>query len=143
MAEVIGLASAIASLVTLAAQITLLSYDYISDIKNASKAQKMYLQEMSALTDVLLRIEEAVGSWKAQDLLNRPALFSNGVIEECQNHLSALKASLEGHVKENKRLKKLKSTLIWPFEEKELKQNVEILHRFHGIFADAISVETL
>jgi hypothetical protein len=143
MAEVIGLASAIASLVTLAAQITQLSYDYISDIKNASKAQKMYLQEVSALTDVLLRIEEAVGSWKAQDLLNRPALFSNGVIEECQNHLSVLKASLEGRVEENKRLKKLKSTLIWPFEEKELKQNIEILHRFRGIFADAISAETL
>jgi hypothetical protein len=143
MAEVIGLASAIASLVTLAAQITQLSYDYISDIKNASKAQKMYLQEVSALTDVLLRIEEAVGSWKAQDLLNRPALFSNGVIEECQNHLSVLKASLEGRVEENKRLKKLKSTLIWPFEEKELKQNIEMLHRLRGIFADAISAETL
>jgi len=43
MAEGIGFASAIAGLVAHAAQITQLSYDYNSDIKNASKAWKLYL----------------------------------------------------------------------------------------------------
>jgi len=57
--------------------------------------------------------------------------------------LSLLKATLEGHVVEKKRLRKLKSTLVWPFEGKELKQNIEMLHRYSGIFADAISAETL
>jgi hypothetical protein len=58
MAEAIGLAASIAGLLTLVGQVTALSYA-LSDIRNASKSQKLYLQEISALTEVL-RIEQAV-----------------------------------------------------------------------------------
>jgi hypothetical protein len=91
MAGVLGLASAIASLVTLPAQITQQSYGYISDIRNASKSQKMYLQKVTALTDVLLRIEEAVEESTAHSSLNRWTAYTNEVIKECQKHLSGLK----------------------------------------------------
>jgi hypothetical protein len=112
-------------------------------IKNASKSRKIYLQEVAALTDVLLRIEEAVEESTAHSSLNRRTVYTNEAIKECRKHLSGLKARLEDHVDERKKLGRLKSTLVWPFVEKELKQNIEMLHRFRGIFADAMTAETL
>ncbi len=143
MAEVLGIASAIASLVTIAAQITTLSYGYISDIKSASKSQKAYLRELSALTDVLLRVDQALESTRAQKVLNRAAAFSSGVMEECQKQLSDLKTTLERHVMEDGRLKRLKSTLIWPFEEKEVKSHIDMIHKYRSIFADTMAADIL
>jgi len=74
---------------------------------------------------------------------SRWTAYTNEVIKGCQKHLSGLKARLEDHVDEGKEFGRLKSTLVWPFEEKELKQNIEMLHRFRGIFADAMTAETL
>jgi hypothetical protein len=87
----------------------------------------MYLQEVTALTDVLLRIEEAVEESTAHSSLNRWTAYTNEVNKGCQKHLGGLKARLEDHVDEGK----------------ELKQNIEMLHRFRGIFADAMTAETL
>ena len=60
MAELLALPSAIASLVTLLGQVSKLSYDFFSDVRNATKSQKMFLQEISALTQVFLQMEDAL-----------------------------------------------------------------------------------
>ncbi|KAE8555567.1 hypothetical protein TMatcc_002826 [Talaromyces marneffei ATCC 18224] len=60
MAEVLGLLSSIATLVELSAKIAGLSYSYAREVKNAPKTQKQYLQEVSALIEVLYRVEQAV-----------------------------------------------------------------------------------
>ena len=60
MAEVVGLAASIASLIQITAQITQLSYSYVRDIKSAPKTQKQYLQEVAAFTEVLFRVDQAL-----------------------------------------------------------------------------------
>ncbi|GMG15260.1 unnamed protein product [Aspergillus oryzae] len=60
MAEIIGLVASIGSLVQIAGQITKLSYSYVSDIKSAPKTQKHYLQEVSALTEVIEQADEGL-----------------------------------------------------------------------------------
>lgn len=134
MAEVIGLAASIASLVQIAGSITKLSYNYISDVKNASKAQKQYLQEVSALTDVLFRAEQAVQETEVTGLVPpRPASLTENVIDDCYEELSMIHLVLE------KRLRRF----IWPFQEKELKKHIETLHRFRSIFSDFVSANIL
>lgn len=134
MAEVVGLAASIASLLQIAGQITQLSYSYVSDIKSAPKTQKQYLQEVSAFTDILFRAEQAIQDAEATGLLpSRPASLNDDVLKDCHKNLSALHLDLE------KRLRRL----LWPFQEKELKKHIDILHRFRAIFADFLSTNIL
>ena len=127
MAEVIGLASAIAGLVTLIGQVTKLSYVFLSDIRGASKSQKLYLQEVSALTEVLLRIEQSL---EVQELgVVRPSI-STKALQDCQELLGSLKTRLEKATESNSRIEKLKSSVKWPFDENEVKKLVGMLHRY-------------
>ena len=127
MAEAIGLASAIAGLVTLVGQVAKLSYIFLSDVRGASKSQKLYLQEISALTEVLLRVEQAIDVQGLRDI--RPSSISTEALQECHELLKALKTSLEKATEGTNRFEKFKSSLKWPFEEKEVKNLVEMLHR--------------
>jgi hypothetical protein len=127
MAEAIGLASAIAGLLTLIGQVTKLSYIFLSDIRSASKSQKLYLQEVSALTEVLLRIEQSL---EVQELgVVRPSI-STKALQDCQELLGSLKTSLEKATESSSRIEKLKSSIKWPFDENEVKKLVERLHRY-------------
>jgi hypothetical protein len=134
MAEVVGLAASIASLLQIAAQITHLSYAYLSDVKNAPKTQKRYLQEVSALVDVLFRVEQAVTEAESTGLVpSRPPSLPDAVLLDCQTQLSALRLDLEKRVRR----------LLWPFQEKELKKHIESLSRFRSTFADFLSANVL
>lgn len=134
MAEIIGLAASIAGLVQIAGQITKLSYSYITDIKNASRTQKQYLNEVSAFTDVLFRVEDGMQEVEASGLVApRPPSLTAGVIDDCRIQLSSIHSELE------KRLRKF----IWPFQDKELKKHIDTLHRFRAIFSDLVSANIL
>jgi hypothetical protein len=127
MAEAIGLAAAIAGLLTLIGQVTKLSYTFLSDIRGASKSQKLYLQEVSALTEVLLRIEQSL---EVQEMgVVRPSI-STKALQDCQELLGSLKRSLEKAMESSSRIEKLKSSITWPFDENEVKKLVERLHRY-------------
>lgn len=134
MAEVVGLASGIASLVTIAMKITELSYRYIADIRSAPSTQKQYLREVSALTDVLLRSEEVCQNLEKEDIgFNRPNDLSKTVITECTEELEKLCSEL----------RKPSPSIFWPIREKSLKKHLVDLHRFRGIFTDFLSAQAL
>lgn len=130
MAEVmalIGLAASVSGLLTLVGQVSKLSYGFISDVRNASKSQKLYLQEISALTEALLRIEQAL---EVQDLGSiRPSSIPTTALQDCQELLNSIKTSLEKTTQSSSRIEKLKSSLAWPFDEKEVKRFVERINR--------------
>lgn len=126
MAEAIGVVSGIAQLVAIAVQITQLSYSYVSDVINAPRAQKTYLQEVSALTDVLFRLEQVIQDSEA--VTSRPGSLSDKVVSECHEQLALQRTKLEKHI----------HRLAWPFQDRELKKAIDDLHRFRGIFADYI-----
>ena len=127
MAEVLALSSAIASLVTLVGQVSKLSYGFLSDISNAPKSQKMFLQETSALTEVFLRME---GALDVEELaVFEPSSTLSMSLKDCQGLLLSLKTSLEKATEGESRLARVKSSIRWPFSEKEVKAAVERLRR--------------
>jgi hypothetical protein len=127
MAEAIGFASAVAGLVSLVGQVSKLSYTFISDVRKASKSQKLYLQEVSALAEVLLRIEQAL---EVEELgAIQPPSIPTKALQDCQELLVSMKTSLENSTQSSSRFKKMKSSLKWPFNEKEVKKLVEMVHR--------------
>ncbi|RXW25640.1 hypothetical protein EST38_g228 [Candolleomyces aberdarensis] len=142
MAEAIGTASAIAGLLTLAGQIAKFSYTYLSDFQNASKTQRSYLLEISALSDVLLQVESILES-EDRTFLSSVASQLSGMVEKCRKELEDLKNELETRVvKEYGRLKRFQSDVIWPFKEKEIKSHIDSIHRFRNLIANIISLNT-
>jgi hypothetical protein len=90
-----GVAS-VAGLVSLAIQLSQTSFQYISSVKGSSKAWSSYIQELSTLTSVLLKLQQACDRAGAQDLspiLPAPGLSSHS-IQECHNELNSLKSTL-------------------------------------------------
>ncbi|KAL9109444.1 MAG: hypothetical protein Q9227_005952 [Pyrenula ochraceoflavens] len=127
MAEAIGVASSVAQLVTVAAQIAKLAYGYIVEVRNASRAQKAYLQEVSAFVDVLLQLEVALqDSEEFSVVVERPRSISSAALEECRQNLAHQHAKLEKHIHK----------LLWPFHDRDLRKAIDDLHRFRGIFSD-------
>ncbi|EQB51733.1 hypothetical protein CGLO_08702 [Colletotrichum gloeosporioides Cg-14] len=134
MAEVVGLVTGIASLVTMAMRITELSYSYVADIRSAHSTQKQYLREISALTEVLLRSEEASQNLEKETLgFSRPTDLFKSIVSECAQRLDKLFSEL----------RKPSPSMIWPIQETVLKKHVEDLRRFRSIFADFLSAQSL
>ena len=127
MAEVLALSSAIASLVTLVGQVSKLSYEFLSDIRNASKSQKMFLQEVSALIQVFLQMEDALDVEPSVAL--RPSSQLTSTLKDSQDLLSQLKHSLTKATGGESAVSRIKSSMRWPFNEKEVKSTVERLRR--------------
>jgi len=75
----------------------------------------LYLQEISALTEVLLRVEQAL---EVQELdAVRPSI-SKEALQHSQELLISVKTSLEKATENSSHIVKLKSSLTWPFGEK-------------------------
>ena len=127
MAEAIGIVSSVAQLVQVATQIAKFTHGYIVDVRNASRVQKSYLQEVSALVDVLLRLEQALQDSETFSLIDaRPTSLSSTAIADCQQNLTMQHAKLEKHI----------HRLIWPFQDRDLRRAIDDVHRFRTIFAD-------
>lgn len=132
--EAVGFVASIATVIQLAAQVTQLSYSYVREVKNAPRIQKQYLQEVSALMDVLFRVEQVVMETESTGLLPpRPATLDDEALLNCYKELSRLHFELQ----------KRKSRLLKPFQDKELRPHIEMLHRFRGCFSDYLSACTL
>ena len=127
MAEVLAVSSAIASLVTLVAQVSKLSYNLLSDVRNASKSQKTFLQEISALTEVFLRMEDTLDVEPSIGL--RPSSQLRTTLEDSQELLSQVKDSLIKALGDESASSRIKSSMRWPFNEKEVRSTVERLRR--------------
>ena len=127
MAELLAVSSAIASLVTLVGQVSKLSYVFLSDVRSASKSQKMFLQEISALTQVFLQMEHALDLSPSVAL--GPSSQLRSTLEDSQDLLSQLKDSLIKATEGESAFSKIKSSMRWPFNEKDVKSTVERLRR--------------
>lgn len=141
MAEAVALAASIAGLTSLAIQLTQISYHYVSDLRDASKAVLSYIRELSALTSVLLRLQEVLEIPDVTNLLSsRPSSLSKQSMDIYMAEITAVKSGLEKRASKTGLSAKLKS-LSWPLEEKETKRSVDTLHRIHGLLNSALSAD--
>lgn len=134
MAEIIGVVSGIANLATLAIQITTLSYRIVSDIRNASRTQKQYLQEVSALTAALLGAEQASHDAETLGLvIKRPDSLSESVMVDCREQLASLLSDLTRH----------SHRLRWLLLEEGLRKRIDAMQRLRNIFQSFITANIL
>ncbi|KAL5000855.1 ankyrin repeat-containing domain protein [Aspergillus recurvatus] len=130
MAEALGLAVNVAAVIQVAAEIAQLSYKYARDVKNAPRTQKAYLQEVSALMEVLFRIEQAVQDAESTGLLpHRPASLSADTVMDCYKALSGLYFDLQ----------KRRSRFLQPLHEREWRAHIDMLTKYRSLFVDFLS----
>ncbi|OJJ42245.1 hypothetical protein ASPZODRAFT_1502299 [Penicilliopsis zonata CBS 506.65] len=134
MAESLNLATSILAIRQLAAQITQLSYSYACVVNNPPKTQKRFLWEVSTLVEVLFRVERAMTETESMGLLpSCPALPGVDFFTDCQTELSALYSELQ----------KRNSRFLMPFQDRELQQHIDTLHKFRTVFTEFISSSIL
>ncbi|KAL4784159.1 ankyrin repeat-containing domain protein [Aspergillus varians] len=130
MAEALGLVANIAAVLQLASEVAQLSYKYARDVKNAPRTQKQYLQEVSALMDILFRVEQAVQDAETTGLLpNRPSSLSADSVMDCYKALSGLYFDLQ----------KRRPRLLQPFHEREWRVHIDMLTKYRSLFVDFLS----
>jgi hypothetical protein len=96
MADPLSAVGSVAGLVSLAIQLSQLSFQYVSGMKGSSKAWSAYIQELSTLTTVLLKLQQASENADAQiisHILPSPGVPANS-IQECHKELDSLKSAI-------------------------------------------------
>ncbi|KAL4816194.1 ankyrin repeat-containing domain protein [Aspergillus spinulosporus] len=130
MAEALGLVVNIAAVIQVAAEVAQLSYKYARDVKNAPRTQKEYLQEVSALMEVLFRVEQAVQDVETTGLLPaRPSSLSADTVMDCYKALSGLYFDLQ----------KRRSRFLQPLHEREWRAHIDMLTKYRSLFVDFLS----
>ncbi|PGH23688.1 hypothetical protein AJ80_02294 [Polytolypa hystricis UAMH7299] len=113
MAEALGLAGNAVGLVSLVLQVSQISYQDAAELKGVDG-----LSSTSGTNGLV------------------------AALEQCSRELEQLKKKLEKKAAASTIRGKL-YVLTWPFSEAEVKEKVEMLHRYSGIFSAALTADTL
>lgn len=139
MAE-IGVASSIIAVLNLSGQVTILSYEYLAQVKRSSKEIRELIDELDSLQAILKIFETQIR--KNPDSL-APAVqtlcVENGPLEGCLKDLSALKETLtpKGGVRE------IFERLKWPIRDGEINAIKARLERHKTLFLLALAVDQM
>ncbi|KAF5691963.1 ankyrin repeat domain-containing protein [Fusarium circinatum] len=139
MAEVLGIVSGAAGLLSLAIEVTKLSYTYIASVRGAPKSLTSYIGELATLTSVLLQLEDLI---QAKRFNGQNIQTLSKALHDCRLEVEHLKAKLEKKLSYG-RIKARVAALAWPLSESELLEKVNMLHRYNGIFSSALQADTL
>ncbi|KAF5535051.1 ankyrin repeat domain-containing protein [Fusarium mexicanum] len=139
MAEVLGIVSGAAGLLSLAIEVTKLSYTYIASVRGAPKSLTSYIGELATLTSVLSQLKDLI---QANRFNGQNSQALSKALHDCQLEVEHLKAKLEKKLSYG-RLKAKVAALAWPLSESELLEKVNMLHRYNGILSSALQADTL
>ncbi|KAM0338385.1 hypothetical protein ACHAPU_011340 [Fusarium lateritium] len=139
MAEALGIASGAAGLLSLAIEVTKLSYTYIASVRGAPKSLTSYIGELATLTSVLLQLDDLVES---KSIISQNSQILNKALNDCKQEVEQLRTKLERKVSCGG-IKAKVAALAWPLSESELQDKVNMLHRYNGIFSSALHADTL
>lgn len=148
MADPFSAAASVAGLVSLAIQLSQLSFQYVSSVNGSSKAWSSYIQELSALTSVLLKVQQVSDAGdrvtSERDLCAAMSGLALGIspaaVWECAAELNQLKAVLSEKLQKRGLRGKLEM-LAWPFSEADTEKRVFILHRFSALFNSSLAAD--
>ncbi|KAI6762433.1 hypothetical protein HG530_008413 [Fusarium avenaceum] len=139
MAEALGIASGAAGLLSLAIEVTKLSYTYIASVRGTPKSLTSYIGELATLTSVLLQLDDLIQSEKIN---SQNSQILNKALNDCKQEVETLRTKLERKVSYGG-IKARVAALAWPLSESELLDKVNMLHRYNGIFSSALQADTL
>ncbi|KAF2825558.1 ankyrin [Ophiobolus disseminans] len=144
MGDPLSAVGSVAGLISLAIQLSQVSFQYVSSVSGSSKAWSSYIQELSTLTAVLLKLQQASDHIGVQSLSHilPTAGLSAGTLRECHDELDRLKSTLSEKLAKRGLRRKLEM-LGWPFSESETQKTVMMLHRFSGLFESSLVADNL
>jgi hypothetical protein len=119
-------------------------YDYRSGVESASREVIQITNELNSLREVLeslLRVVEKSQSDNSKDgsrLATFEALIEEGgSLMTCKTELERLKSKLEPE----KGWRQMRSRLVWPLKEGEIKKTLDGLERLKGTIGLALSAD--
>ena len=144
MAEVIGLASGIAGLLSLTIKVIGISYKYIREVHGASRSVQRFVKELEDTKIVLLRIDQILQGTDDREIFgdDGSCFLSLKDSNDYKNLLDKISQDLEARVGDHSFRKKLKA-LTWPFSEERTLTLVDSLHRHLENFKTALAIDNL
>ena len=142
MAEVLGVASGIAGLLSLTIEVFGISYKYVNGVRDASSSARRFLKELEALHKVLLSVEQSAGQTGQEEIFGdtRSSFLSLEKCDEYVDLLENIRNKLQQRQTPSSFRNKMKA-LTWPFSEKETLALTESLHRLLEIYNTALAVD--
>ena len=144
MAEVIGVASGVAGLLSLTIEVIGITYKYVIGVRNAPDAVRGLMKELAELKVVLLKLDELSKTESDREVFgeNGSCLLSIKDSSDYVDLLQQIHRKLEerhGHDGFRKRIK----ALAWPFSQEKTLSLIEMLHRHLERYKTALAIDTL
>lgn len=144
MAEIIGIASGIAGLISLTIEVFGVSYKYVGGVRRASTAVRQFLAELDELKAILMKIERMAIDEDEDNILGqgKSSILSVKETYDYLHLLDSVRQRLEDRNAHESWRKRIKD-LTWPFSEKETLKLVEQLHRHLERYKTAMAMDNL
>lgn len=136
MAELVALIASIASLIQITGQVGIASHGYIGAVKEADKDIDNLCQELTALGNVLAKLEQQASATNSQ------ASALSELDTPLQRCIAEMK-DLQSKLKPKSGLRKVFRRLKWPLKEKETAQAISQIERHKSLFNLALTADQL
>lgn len=142
MGEVVGLVSAVLSLLEVTGEVLVEGYSYINKASKAPHQVRTLLNEVSGIDTLLDQLHQRRTERGPRDKA-LPALSQQGCFNECQGALNEAKKALNQFVEVNgERSRNFGKRLLWPFKDNEVNITLQRLERLRRQLSDALAVDT-
>lgn len=142
----LSFSAGIAGLLSLAIEITKLTYEYVSGVKDAPKAARSLLTEMTAIENILRDLRNKVLLNPDVSAVFRSASMDHSarvqLLSQCEGDLSSLLKELERESASTPKVGGL-LRLRWPFKEAAMQDKLTRLRWFQSQLATLASHDTL
>lgn len=145
MAEVIGIASGVAGLLSLTVEVVRISSTYINGVRGATSTVQRFLKELESLKGVLAKIDEMtkkMGDIQVFGDDGHSCLLSVQDGNHYSELLVSIRNKLDARANDGALRRKLKA-LTWPFSEEKTLALVESLHRHLDIYQTTLAIDNL
>ncbi|RPB19277.1 hypothetical protein L211DRAFT_641534 [Terfezia boudieri ATCC MYA-4762] len=149
MADPLSVAGSIAGLLSLAGTILAEGYKYVASVRNSPNALKQLLSEISRLEAVLGQIDELAleSAANTSSIQGSKQRISEVITPDTIKAASDLLKSVHLSIKHCERIpgqsaKNIGRAIVWPFKEREVKENLDRFQRLIKTFELALSIES-
>lgn len=145
MAEVIGIASGIAGLLSLTIEVIQISSTYVNGVRGASSTVQRFLKELDNLKKVFAKFDEMSKNIDDIQVFGEDGQSCLVSVQDGKHYLELLtdvRNRLGTRTTDGSFRKKLKA-LTWPFSEEKTLSLVGSLHRHLDIYQTALTIDNL
>lgn len=145
MAEVLGIASGVAGLLSLTIEVIQISSTYINGVRGAFSTVQRFLKELESLKCVLAKIDEMTKKTDDIQVFGEDGHSCLLSVQDGQHYLELLvnvRNKLDARASDGSFRKKLKA-LTWPFSEERTLSLIESLHRHLDIYQTALAIDNM